>query len=141
MLELPQEFLLRMREMLGEEYPSFLSSYDDTKRQGLRLNTLKVDGNLAIDEFHLTPVDWCKEGYYFNADDRPGKSILHEGGAFYIQEPSAMSVVESMDIRKDDFVLDLCSAPGGKSSQIACKLGGTGLLISNEKIPTTAKII
>ncbi len=141
MQDLPQEFLLRMERMLGEEYPSFLASYEKERSYGLRLNTLKCADVSAIKEYNLRSVEWCKDGYYYVADERPGKSVLHEGGAFYIQEPSAMSVVESMDIRKGDAVLDLCAAPGGKSSQIACKLDGTGILISNEIIPSRAKIL
>ena len=117
MQKLPQEFLSRMENMLGEEYGLFLDSYDKNKIQGLRINTLKSDGRAAFDEFELRPIPWCDSGYYFNADDRPGKSVLHEGGVFYIQEPSAMAVVESMNVRSGDKVLDLCAAPGGKSSQ------------------------
>ena len=130
-----------MENMLGDEYADFLASYEKDKIQGLRINTLKSDGSAVFDEFDLKPVDWCDSGYYFNGDDRPGKSVLHEGGAFYIQEPSAMTAVESMDIQKGDKVLDLCAAPGGKSSQIACKLQGSGLLVSNEIIPSRAKIL
>lgn len=141
MQDLPQEFLLRMERMLGEEYPSFLASYEKERSYGLRLNTLKCADVSAIKEYNLRSVEWCKDGYYYVADERPGKSVLHEGGAFYIQEPSAMSVVESMDIRKGDAVLDLCAAPGGKSSQIACKLDGAGILISNEIVQSRAKIL
>ena len=141
MLELPQEFLSRMQSMLGDEYADFLASYDKDKIQGLRINTLKSDSHTVSDEFQLRPIDWCDSGYYFNGDERPGKSVLHEGGAFYIQEPSAMAVVENLDIRPSDKVLDLCAAPGGKSSQIACKLQGSGLLVSNEIIPSRAKIL
>ncbi|MDE6276320.1 MAG: RsmF rRNA methyltransferase first C-terminal domain-containing protein [Clostridia bacterium] len=141
MQKLPQEFLSRMEIMLGDEYAEFLQSYGKDKIQGLRINSLKCDGKAVFDEFDLRPIAWCDSGYYFNGDDRPGKSVLHEGGAFYIQEPSAMAVVESMDVREGDTVLDLCAAPGGKSSQIACKLQGSGLLISNEIIPSRAKIL
>ncbi|MDE6189256.1 MAG: RsmF rRNA methyltransferase first C-terminal domain-containing protein, partial [Clostridia bacterium] len=66
---------------------------------------------------------------------------LHEGGAYYIQEPSAMAVVENLKIEEGDMVLDLCAAPGGKSTQIAAKLNSTGLLIANEIIPSRAKIL
>lgn len=141
MLKLPQEFLSRMENTLGDEFADFLASYDKDKIQGLRINTLKSDGKVVTDEFDLKPIDWCDSGYYFNGDERPGKSALHEGGAFYIQEPSAMVAVESMDIQVGDKVLDLCAAPGGKSGQIACKLQGSGLLISNEIIPARAKIL
>ena len=71
----------------------------------------------------------------------PGKSALHEFGAFYIQEASAMAVVENLDVKEGDIVLDLCAAPGGKSTQIACALNSTGLLISNEIISSRAKIL
>ena len=141
MQRLPQEFLSRMENMLGDEYADFLASYDSDKIQGLRINTLKSEGKAVFDEFELRPIAWCDSGYYFNGDERPGKSVLHEGGAFYIQEPSAMAVVESMDVQPCDKVLDLCAAPGGKSSQIACKLQGSGLLVSNEIIPSRAKIL
>ena len=122
MQNLPQEFLSRMKEMLGDEYACFLASYDENKIQGLRINTLKCDGKAVFDEFDLKAIDWCDSGYYFNGDERPGKSVLHEGGAFYIQEPSAMAVVESMDVREGDKVLDLCAAPGGKSNPKPCNL-------------------
>ena len=127
--------------MLGDEYDQFVASYDRDKIQGLRLNLLKGDGKAVFDEFELRAIPWCDSGYYFNADERPGKSVLHECGAFYIQEPSAMAAVESMDVRKGETILDLCAAPGGKSSQIACKLQGSGLLVSNEIIPSRAKIL
>ncbi|MDE5756707.1 MAG: RsmF rRNA methyltransferase first C-terminal domain-containing protein [Clostridia bacterium] len=140
-MQLPQEFLSRMEKMLGEEYAEFLTSYDKDKIQGLRINCLKCDGKAVFDEFDLRSIPWCESGYYFNGEERPGKSVLHEGGAFYIQEPSAMAVVESMGIQCGDTVLDLCAAPGGKSSQIACKLQDSGLLVSNEIIPSRAKIL
>lgn len=141
MQSLPQDFLSRMKELLGDEYADFLASYDEEKRQGLRINTLKSDGKATLEEFDLQGVPWCESGYYFNGAERPGKSALHEGGAFYIQEPSAMAVVENMGVSKGDFVLDLCAAPGGKSSHISCKLAGSGLLVSNEIIRSRAKIL
>ena len=141
MRKLPQEYLSDMQRLLGEEFPEFLASYDKDRFYGLRINTLKCDSKTVSDEFSLKRVPWCEDGYYYDAEQRPGKSVLHDGGAFYIQEPSAMAVVESMDIQSGDTVLDLCAAPGGKSSQIACKLAGSGLLVSNEIIPSRAKVL
>ena len=90
-------------------------------------------------------VPWCDNGYFLNADDfneiRPGKHPLHEAGAYYIQEPSAMAPVAYMDIRPGDRVLDLCASPGGKSTQIAALLRGEGILVSNEIMPDRAKIL
>ena len=90
-------------------------------------------------------VPWCDNGYFLNNDEfneiRPGKHPLHEAGAYYIQEPSAMAPVAYMDIRPGDRVLDLCASPGGKSTQIAALLRGEGILVSNEIMPDRAKIL
>ncbi|MDE5548871.1 MAG: RsmB/NOP family class I SAM-dependent RNA methyltransferase [Clostridia bacterium] len=141
MLDLPKEFSARMKNMLGDEFEEFAKSFGKDKFQALRINTLKTDGEIVKKTFSLKPVEWCSQGYYYGADERPGKSALHEGGAYYIQEPSAMAVVENLDVQAGETVLDLCAAPGGKSTQIACLLGGKGLLVSNEIIPSRAKIL
>ncbi len=138
---LPQEFLREMQQLLKDEYEDFIRQYSHDKKQALRINTLKSDVDTVRKEFELIPVPWCENGYYYEESSRPGKSVLHEGGAFYIQEPSAMAVAENLDVRKGETVLDLCAAPGGKSTQIACKLQGSGLLVSNEIIPSRAKIL
>lgn len=141
MLDLPKEFSARMKRMLGDEFEEFFKSFDNDKFQALRINTLKSDGEVVKREFLLRPVEWCGQGYYFNGYERPGKNVLHEGGAYYIQEPSAMAVAENLDVKEGETVLDLCAAPGGKSTQIACLLGGKGLLVANEIIPSRAKIL
>ncbi len=141
MLNLPEDFLDRMKSLLKDEYDDFVREYSKDRHQGLRINTLKSDFDSIKDEFDLRAIPWCENGYYYEESQRPGKSVLHEGGAFYIQEPSAMAVAENLDIQEGDFVLDLCSAPGGKASQIAAKLKGKGLLIANEIIPSRAKIL
>lgn len=141
MINLPQDFLDRMKTLLGREYEDFLTEFSKEKHQGLRINTLKSNADTVGSEYGLHNIPWCKNGYYYNSEDRPGKSVLHEGGAFYIQEPSAMAVAENLDIKQGDKVLDLCSAPGGKATQIACYLDGKGLLIANEIIPSRAKIL
>jgi NOL1/NOP2/sun family putative RNA methylase len=132
---LPQKFLEDMKEILGEEYDDFLKSYKDRKTTGLRINNLKisVEDFLNMGLFNLTPISWCKEGFYYDDEEvRPGKNPLHEAGVYYLQEPSAMAVVPNLDIKEGDKVLDICAAPGGKSTYIASKLNGSGLLVSNE---------
>lgn len=138
---LPEDFLAAMKDLLKDEYEDFLAQYSKPKRQALRINTLKSDYATVAKEFTLSPVAWCKDGYYYDEDERPGKSVLHEGGAFYIQEPSAMAVAENIKPESGDIILDLCAAPGGKSTQIACAMKGEGVLISNEIIPSRAKIL
>ncbi len=152
---LPEQFLHRMQEMLGEEYDAFLESFSQEKHQALRLNVLKLAQNgksaadlLAPDEkgisvtpFHLKNVTWSKEGYYYQKDDLPGKHPYHEAGVYYIQEPSAMAPVTLLEPQPGEQILDLCAAPGGKSTQIAAAMKGEGLLISNEIHPARAKIL
>lgn len=140
MLNLPKDFEQDMKDILKEEYSSFLLSYDKPSFKGLRLNTIKIKDSSLL-PFNLTNIPWCKTGYYYSEQDTPGKHVYHEMGLYYIQEPSAMAPVEELDVQEGDFVLDLCAAPGGKSTQIAAKLNGTGLLISNEIIPSRAKIL
>lgn len=146
---LPQEFLDRMKEMLGEEYPAFLDSYEREKYQALRINTLKAEKEafLAKAPFILEQVPWMKDGFYYGSTDCPGKHPYHEAGVYYIQEPSAMAPVEYLmegEIaadRRGERILDLCAAPGGKSTQIAAAMQGCGVLISNEIHPARAKIL
>ena len=139
---LPEEFCNRMKEMLGSEYDDFIKSYDKEKFQALRMNPLKTGGDFLADTpFHLTPVAWCENGYYYEGSDLPGRSPYHEAGVYYIQEPSAMAPVEYLGVKKGEKILDLCAAPGGKTTQIAGLMGGQGLLVANEINPSRAKIL
>lgn len=143
--ELPGGFAAKMRELLGEEWEEFFKSYDREKAQGLRLNPLKAAGEQEIvkltEEFGLRKVPWAREGYYFDKETRPGKHPYHDAGVFYIQEPSAMAAAEILDPVPGERVLDLCAAPGGKTTHIAGRLLGRGLLVSNEIHPARAKIL
>jgi 16S rRNA C967 or C1407 C5-methylase (RsmB/RsmF family) len=67
-------------------------------------------------------LPWSQEGVYYKEVERPGKHTYYHAGLYYIQEPSAMAPVELLDVKPGDRVLDLCAAPGGKSTQIAAKL-------------------
>lgn len=140
---LPQDFLNRMKQMLGEEYPQFEQSYEQEKYRALRLNPLKRDQQQPGKKmpFDITPVPWSKYGYYYGKEERPGKHPYHEAGVYYIQEPSAMAPAEYLEARPGEYILDLCAAPGGKSTQIAAAMQGQGLLISNEIHPARAKIL
>lgn len=143
-MELPAAFISRMRNMLGEEaLQSFLSSYDGERTQGLRVNPLKIarEDFLHIENFRLKPVPWEENGFSYGEPDRPGRSVLHEAGLYYIQEPSAMSAAALSGVHPGEKILDLCAAPGGKSTQLAGRMGGKGLLVSNEIHPERAKIL
>jgi NOL1/NOP2/sun family putative RNA methylase len=132
-----------MKKLMQEEYEAFIRSYDEPHVQGLRVNTLKIkiEDFLSINPFHLHHIPWVNEGFYYDMEDRPGKHPFHEAGLYYIQEPSAMAVGALADVKPGERILDLAAAPGGKSTHIAAKLQGKGLLVSNEIHPSRAKIL
>ena len=143
-ISLPQDFKTDMINLLGGEYQSFLNEYEKPPYRGLRLNTLKCSAQkleaVFGEEIRKNPFN--KNGYYLdNSVSGIGTTPLHHAGAFYVQEPSAMSAVTLLDVKENDKVLDLCAAPGGKSTQIAATLNGTGLLWSNEIIKSRANIL
>lgn len=138
------KFLLRMKSLLGDDFEEFLKFYETENFRGLRVNTLKcsVDKLKSLVDFELVNTPFCEEGFYIPSGvSSLGNSPLHHCGAFYIQEPSATSAVSMLGVEKGDFVLDLCAAPGGKSTQIGAKLQGTGLLWSNEIVKNRANIL
>ena len=139
----PVEFAERMQKMLGGEYEEFLASYDKQNSQALRVNTLKGSKEkfTEITPFSLKPVIWEENGFYYEEGDRPGKHPYHEAGVYYIQEASAQVPAAYLDARPGERVLDLCAAPGGKSTQIAAAMQGQGLLVCNEIHPARAKIL
>ena len=144
MTNLPKEFLDEMKIILGDEYSEFIKSYDDPKTTGLRVNTLKMtkDKLLSLNLYSLQEIPWTNEGFYYDESIyRPGKNPLHEAGAYYLQEPSAMSVVPKLDVQEGEKILDMCAAPGGKSTYILSKLNNTGLLVSNEINPIRIKAL
>lgn len=144
---LPGAFRAQVSAMLGEaESETFFRSYEAQRTYGLRLNTLKLSPDSSAageisDLFGLRPVPWCDSGYYYEGNNRPGKHPYHAAGLYYIQEPSAMSAVELLNPGPGQTVLDLAAAPGGKTTQIAAKMKGEGLLISNEIHPQRARIL
>lgn len=140
---LPQDFTKRMASLLKEEYPDFLAAYETERLYGLRYNRLKTGREVFLDKmpFELEAVAWTEEGFYYKAKEQPGKHRYHEAGVYYIQEPSAMAVAEVLDPSPGERILDLCAAPGGKTTHIAGKMAGKGLLVANEIIPGRAKIL
>ncbi len=137
-------FLLKIKSLLKDEFDEFLKYYEGENFKGLRANTLKCTPQKleSLLDFEIKPTPFCDCGYYIpNNIKSLGNSPLHHCGAFYIQEPSATSAVTMLDVEEGDLVLDLCAAPGGKSTQIAAKLNSTGLLWSNEIVKSRANIL
>lgn len=138
MKELPKKFLENMKDILKdeEEYTSFLESYEKQPKKGIRTNTLKISKDELLkripDEFQASDIPWSPTGLYIDNDTRPGKKPEYYTGLYYPQEPSAMSSAEALNVEEGDLILDLCAAPGGKSTQLAAKLGENGTLVLNE---------
>ncbi|MEC0180876.1 RsmB/NOP family class I SAM-dependent RNA methyltransferase [Paenibacillus peoriae] len=133
-VQLPTAFVKRMEQLLGDEFEAFMAAYEHTPHAGIRVNTLKipVEAFKAISPFELRPIPWCSTGFYIPHGTKPGLHPYYHAGLYYVQEPSAMSPVELLNVAVDETVLDLCAAPGGKSTQIAAKLQGSGVLVTND---------
>lgn len=136
MTDLPIKFLEKMKLLLDSEYDDFMSSYDAPRVYGLRINPLKLSVSawreISPMKDRVRPIPWTKDGLYYTEEDRPGRHPHYNAGLYYIQEPSAMLPVELLDVQPGNRVLDLCAAPGGKSTQIAGKLMGEGVIVSND---------
>ncbi|MGB9674471.1 MAG: SAM-dependent methyltransferase, partial [Anaerolineales bacterium] len=135
--DIPKAYLERMRQYLGGDYQAFLETYQKEPLSGLRVNTLKMSTEVfqCISPFLLEKVDWCASGFIVQGNSRPGKHPYHAAGLYYLQEPSAMAVVELLNPQPGERVIDLAAAPGGKATHIAARLQQQGLLIANEIHP------
>lgn len=142
-MELPVAFEEKMKEMLGADYENYLASFEKEANQGLRVNTAKisVEDFLKISPYELKPVPWCTNGFYYDKKEKPAKHPFYFAGLYYIQEPSAMTTASLLPVEEGDVVLDLCAAPGGKSTELAAKLHGTGLLVTNDISNSRAKAL
>lgn len=140
MNELPLAFVNRMNELLRDEAAAFLRSYEEPYQRGLRLNPMKMVEASLVPGL-LDAVPWEPSGYYLALDSNAGALPLHEAGAYYLQEPSAMLPAAVLNPQPGEKVLDLCAAPGGKTTQLALRMGGEGLLVCNEPVPKRAQIL
>jgi len=140
MIALPPAFVSRMKAQLGSDAGRFFAVMEQPYVRGLRINPFKtpdkpLDG---IVRGLGGSIPWAADGRYLAADSAAGGHPLHECGAYYIQEPSAMLPVRLLTIKPGQTVLDLCAAPGGKSTQIAAMMDGDGTLVCNEIVPARA---
>ncbi|WP_058485297.1 RsmF rRNA methyltransferase first C-terminal domain-containing protein [Defluviitalea phaphyphila] len=142
-MQLPIEFEKKMKNILKDEFNEYIKSFKKERSYGLRTNTLKITPEELKKKvnFKLIPVPWCKEGFYYKEEDKPAKHPYYHAGLYYIQEPSAMSPGAVLDVRPGDKVLDLCAAPGGKSTQLGAKLKQKGVLFANDISATRVKAL
>ena len=147
---LPADFKEKMKLLLGEEYEAYLKSFEEPCHNGLRINRLKLDQEMwnQISPFSTKPVPWIENGFYYLSDSadsaeesRPSRHPYYYAGLYYLQEPSAMTPANLLPVEPGDLVLDLCAAPGGKSTELGAKLQGRGLLFSNDISNSRAKAL
>lgn len=146
-MNLPEAFIKRMKHMLGGEYPAFEATFSETAVKGMHLNPHRLSEEALLQCFShdISPIFNIKSGFHFNHimknELKLGMHPFHHGGAVYSQDPSAMLPVSGIDIHPAWRVLDLCAAPGGKSSQIASRLSPQGFLLANEPNPSRNKVL
>ncbi|MBR5438324.1 MAG: NOL1/NOP2/sun family putative RNA methylase [Clostridia bacterium] len=142
MINLPEKYKERMIRLLGEEFGDYEKALSETPVRAFRVNTDKI----SVEDFEKTcsfprkKIPYSDTGFYFTYD-KIGNHPFHHAGMIYVQEPGAMAPAECVKIEPDWTVLDMCAAPGGKSTQLKNKLGEKGVLVSNEIIPSRCKIL
>jgi NOL1/NOP2/sun family putative RNA methylase len=143
-IKVSEDFLNRMRDLLGaEEFEAYVKSFEEERLYGLRVNTLKISPEefLKITDLTLKPIPWIRNGFYYECEERPAKNPHYFAGLYYLQEPSAMTPANLLPVMPGDKVLDLCAAPGGKSTELGAKLKGKGMLVSNDISNSRAKAL
>ncbi len=142
-MKYPDIFLSRMQELLGEEMPQFIGSASSEPTRSLHVNEHKITAERLASalNFSLAPIPYATDGFYLESEEHAGRHPLHHAGAFYMQEPSAMAPVACLPLRAGMRVLDVCAAPGGKSTQMANRIGTGGLLVSNEIVTSRAAVL
>ncbi len=142
MKQLPTEFIKRMKAMLGDGYGDYEKAINEPPVKAFRVNTDKISVSdfEKINPFGDKKISYVQNGYYLDYE-KAGNHPFHHAGMIYVQEPAAMAPAECIDIAPDSKILDMCAAPGGKSTQLKNKLGDGGVLVANEIIPSRCKIL
>lgn len=141
---LKADFLEDAKSIFGSDYDAFLATYNEDPYRGISVNTLKITSERLKEllPYELDKTSMYKNGYYIDSKiEGLGNNPMHHAGAFYVQEPSASAPVSLLDVREGERILDLCAAPGGKSSQILALLNNKGLLWSNEYVKSRSQIL
>lgn len=144
---LPESYLLEMKKLLENRsdyrYEDYIKSLQDPVHSGLRTNTLKISPEDLKEKlpFTLDSIPWIRDGFFCREEERPARSPWYQAGLYYLQEPSAMTPADRLPVNKGEKVLDLCAAPGGKATRLACSLEQTGMLYANDISSSRAKAL
>lgn len=135
-------FIQQMKDLLKDEFKDFIKALQQPSLKGFYTNPLKPHITQYLNQDYIKPHVVVNNGYTFDYQNYPlGKSPFFSCGAYYIQEPSAMLVSHFLNVKEDDYILDMCGAPGGKTCAIASKLSNDGLMVTNDINHLRAKIL
>ncbi|EPZ42282.1 methyltransferase RsmF C-terminal domain-like protein [Alicyclobacillus acidoterrestris] len=148
-MQLPKAFVEMMKPLLGAEWADFVAAFRETPTRGVRVDKWSISETSQTSspippavQPHLTgPIPWMPFGFYIDQESALGRTVYHEVGAFYIQEPSAMAIARALDPQPGERILDLCAAPGGKTTAIARLQKELGQLVANEIHPARVRIL
>jgi len=148
-MQLPIAFENRMKELLGAEYGAFYDALCGERAvKGLRVNRYKLDAARFLKHapFDLTPLSYTSDGFIVSEEAQAGKHPYHHAGVYYLQDPGAMATVAALPAalweRAGLRVLDLCAAPGGKTTQLAALCGENGgMVLANEYNAARSRIL
>jgi len=141
-MNLPYTFDEKIKKLLGDEYEAYMDCFDQPRLYGLRVNNRKISTPefKKICPFDITPIPWIENGFYYNGEQvSPAKHPYYYAGLYYLQEPSAMTPASRLKVEPGDKILDICAAPGGKSTELGVKLNGEGVLVANDISNSRAK--
>lgn len=141
-MSLPIEFEKNMKRLLGNDFDKYLKSLDNEPKKAFRINKNYINETEFDRLFNIEnkPLNNFPNYRQISTTEKLGNTVFHHAGMIYIQEPSSMLAVESLGVKNGDIVLDLCSAPGGKASQILEK-NINGLVVCNEVVRSRANIL
>lgn len=143
-MKLPDFFIDSFEQLMEDhEYKAFLEAFDGKRNFGIRVNTLKIQPEdlLTLINKDLEAIPWISNGFYYPESESFGKHPAYHAGLYYIQEPSAMMPAQALAPEPGDKVLDLCAAPGGKTTALGDQMLNKGLLVANDISPKRVKAL
>lgn len=140
-IEIKPSFEERYRKIFGEEYDEFMRYSTSYIRKAIRVNTIKITVPELVSRLNerwiLEPVPWCKEGFFIDFKGEEGRYDIgnlpeHTLGYIYVQDPASMLPPVVLSPQSGEAVLDICAAPGSKTTQLAAMMKNEGVIVAND---------
>jgi NOL1/NOP2/sun family putative RNA methylase len=137
--KIPPQLQTRFQNLLDDEYPQFLDAISQPSTHFVRINTLKTDVKSGLDklkqlDINYTPLPWYSAGFRISGNhEQLPFTKEYSLGWYYIQEGGSMLPPVILNPKPNDSVLDICAAPGSKTTQMAQMMGNTGAIVANDR--------